>query len=188
MPPKLLSRIGPREKFGLILALFCIVFLVVDNLVIRPMVARCQELDVSIGNVEKTHSLYIDIIATSDVVDRMFNRIRSKLGPSVPSAKAIVQMKREIDELANSTDVTLNEIKHRDPAKREFYDEYFVDIGDFETNEASLLRFLHGLRQLPGTFQVASLKLSPGTDSDRVKGSMTITKVMMPYAAVRPQG
>jgi hypothetical protein len=188
MPPNLLSRIGPREKFGLILALFCVVFLIVDNLVIRPMIVRYEALDLDTETQIATRAWQLAVIAMGPAVDQQFDDIREKLGPAAPAAEAIVQMKREIDALAENTDVILHGIKHREPGEREFYDEYFVDIDDFETNERGLLRFLHGLRTLPGTFQVANLRLAPGTEGARIRGSMTITKVMMPYDGSSPQG
>ena len=188
MPPKLLSRIGPREKFGLVLALFCIVFLVLDNLVIRPMIVRYEALDLEIENERATLAYYYQVIKTRSMVEQQFDAISEQLGPAVPASQAIVQMKREIDALANSTDVILHGIKHREPGKREYYEVYFVEVDDFETNESGLLRFLHGIRKLPGTFQVASLRLIPVADGSRLRGSMTITKVMMPHDGNQPQG
>ena len=174
-----LNKLGGRERAGLLLAIACILFLVLDNLVIRPMNERYRALDADIDTEAKTLVYHDDVLDSGGTIEERFREVQTRLGVSMPPAEAIAHMKGEIDTLARQNDLVLLSIKHREPQRTDYYEEYIVDVGDFESDEPSLLRFLHGLRALPGAFKVSKLKIAPDRSGGLVKGSMTITKVMM---------
>ena len=184
-----ISRLNSREKLGLIIAMLVTAVLVLDRLAVRPLGVRCEGLDLDIQREAKTLEYQASVMQARSEVERQFESIRAQLGEELPAAEAIDAMKGEIDALARASEVSLLAMKHREPRRTEFYDEYALDIGDFETDEIGLMRFLHALMEKPGTFHVTKLKLAPDATGKRVKGSMTVTKVAIPTrAAAAPQG
>jgi len=183
-----LGRLGPRERLGLAAALAFLAFLLLDRLVTQHMTEQYKRLDMQIENETATLEYHESVLSVKDAIQDQFDAIRERIGESLPPAEATVLIEGQIDALAKESDMDLRSIQHREPRQADYYHEYFVDIGDFETDESGLLRFLHGLRGLAGTFQVASLSVSPDSSGKLVKGSMTITKVMMPPAEPPPEG
>lgn len=181
MPADWLNRLDPREKAGLILVVVAVTVMLLDRFVAMPLVARCAELDRDITEEVGTRALHEGWLRARSQVEREFEGVRARLGEPVAPAAAIVAMKNELDQLARDSEVTVIAIKHREPRHAEVYDEYAVD-GEFETDEIGLMRFLHVLAATPGTYRVTRLKITPDSTSQRIKGSMTITKMMLPEA------
>jgi hypothetical protein len=175
-----LGRLGARERAGLILAIVFVVVVVLDHLVVRRLTEACGWLDRDIAQEVMALEYNASVRRVAPDIERAFASVRGRLGEPMPAAEAIERMKAEIDMLAQDADVTLRSIRHREPQHRMFYDEYNVDVGDFETDEFGLVRFLHSLVATQGTYRVTRLKLAPEARGQRVKGSMTISKVMMP--------
>ena len=182
-----LSRLDGREKFGLLVVVLAIVLLILDWAVIRPINTRCRALDVDIERESKALAYQESVLQAGPQVDRQFTDIRERLGTAMPPAEALEVMKGEIDRLAQESEVSLIATKHRDPRHAEFYDEYALDIGDFETDEEGVARFLHAIMTAPGTFRVTRLKIAPDNTGKRVKGSMTVTKVTAAADETPPQ-
>ncbi|MDA0989823.1 MAG: hypothetical protein O3A51_03630 [Verrucomicrobia bacterium] len=174
-----LQNLRGRERVGLLLCVAVLLVLVLDNFVVRPMSERYRQLDMAIAGEAQKLTYHDSVMDAAGAIEARFRDIQAKLGASLPQAEAIAQMRGEIDRLAEDTNVVLLSMKHRDPLSKTYYDEYMLDVSEFETDEISLMRFLHGLRSLPGTFQVARLKINPDRSGSIIRGSMTITKVMM---------
>jgi hypothetical protein len=68
----------------------------------------------------------------------------------------------------------------RDPVKKDFYEVYSADIGKFDTNMGNLINFLHALHTSPSMLTVSRLNLSSVKESDKVRATMLITKLIMP--------
>lgn len=184
-----LSRLEGREKLGLILVVLALSVLILDATVIRPLNARCALLDGDIAVENKTRRYQTAVLSVASVVEQRFAAIRSRLGAPLPASEVINLMRGEIDGLATTAGMVV-EMKPRDPHKSEFYDEYAIDLTSFDADEEGLVTFLQSLVTTSGTFRVTKLKVAPDAAGKRLKGSMTVTKVMMssapPAASVSP--
>jgi hypothetical protein len=164
-----------------------VVVVVLDRLVVDRLTEAYGWLDRDIAQEVMALEYNASVRRVAPDIERAFETVRGRLGEPLPAAEAIERMKAEIDELARAADVTLRSIRHREPRHRTFYDEYTLDVGDFETDEFGLLRFLHSLISMQGTYRVTRLKLAPEPGGQRVKGSMTISKVTMPPRDSEPE-
>ncbi len=173
-----LHRLERREKNGLVLVLVAVVVLALDHLAARPLVARCADLERDLELAIKQRALQVAWLQAQPLVDREFSRVHDRLGAPMAPAAAIVEMRQELDDLARAANVVVISVKHREPRRLEFYDEFAVD-GEFEADELGLMRLLHVLVTTPGTYRVTRLKMTPDATGRRIKGSLTITKVLM---------
>lgn len=182
MPADWINRLDGREKAGLMLVVVAITVMLLDRLVAIPLVQRCAELDREIAQEVSVRALNQGWLRAQPQVEANFLRIQDRLGEAQPPAAAIVEMKNDLDAMARDAELTVIAVKHREPRRAEFYDEYAVD-GEFEADEQGLARFLHTLMATPGTYRVTRLKIAPDSTGSRIKGAITITKVML-----TPQG
>lgn len=176
-----LNKLATREKLFLAAAAFCILALLMDQLVVKSVVKRFKQFDIDIEKAEK-HAFYNEsVLQKQDEVTKIYNNIRELLGKVTTPAEETDRMNAEIDDLAGKTGVDCISIGPREPRKTKYsYEEYFVEIGKFETDIQGLLRFLDALRTSPGMLRVLKLKVSPDNKGEgSVKGSMLIAKVMM---------
>ncbi|MCC6581259.1 MAG: hypothetical protein IT440_12560 [Phycisphaeraceae bacterium] len=181
-----LNRLEGREKLGLLLVVLVLVVLVLDFAVIRPINTRCLWLDGDIERETKTLVYQESVLQAGPHVEAQFSVIHDRIGDALPAAEARREMRGAIDTLAQESDVTLISVKDREPRRTENFDEYAVDIADFETDEQGLARFLHALMGAPGTYRVTRMKIAPDSSGKRVKGSMTVTRVTLPAPTAEP--
>ncbi|MCE9613167.1 MAG: hypothetical protein K8T26_02770 [Lentisphaerae bacterium] len=181
-----LNRLEGREKLGLLLVVLVLVILVLDYAIIRPINIRCGWLDGDIEIESKTLLYQAGVLKMGSHVEQEFGAIRDRIGDALPAAEARRAMRSAIDALAQESDVALISVKDREPRHTENFDEYALDIADFETDEQGLARFLHALMGAPGTYRVTRMKVAPDNTGKRIKGSMTVTRVTLPAPAAAP--
>ena len=112
-------------------------------------------------------------------ISKEYKNIKDFLEKAPSSDEAINDMKGEIDELARRAGVMIDSMKHREPQKLDFYEQYFLEIGKFRSDMKSLLKFLHELQISSGMLRVLKLNLTPDK-GNAIKGSILITKAMLP--------
>ncbi|MDA1044116.1 MAG: hypothetical protein O3C57_02715 [Verrucomicrobia bacterium] len=183
-----LSKLRFRERAGLLFAVVAIALLMMDNLVVQPVARAYGAIGVEIKNQENQRAYVRSVISMEGEIGRRFESVRSFLGDFKPEPVMVDLMKGRIDELAKESGVLLFSMKHRPVKDMPHYREYYVDIGEFESDEASLLRFLHKLGSEESTFRVSKIEMKPDQEGELVRGSMSITKVAMPAKFAGPSG
>ena len=183
-----LSKLRTRERVGFLFALVAIALLLMDNLVIQPVARAYNDIGAQIKEQEVQRSYARNVISMQDEITQRFDSVRNLLGEPVPEPVAVDLMKGRIDELAKASNVLLFSMKHRPVKDMGHYLEFYVEIGEFEADEAGLLRFLHSLRSVEGTYRISKLDIKPDRDGELIRGSMLITKVAMPPEFDGPAG
>ena len=70
-------------------------------------------------------------------------------------------------------------MEHNAPVVAEAYSTYIVNIGRFESDMKQLQAFLQAVWQAPGLLRVDRIVLGSGSTPDTVKGSITLSKIMV---------
>ncbi len=178
-----LDKLSTREQVGLVLAVACLLAFGVERLLVQRMVKEYHDLSQQIETKERELKLNRLIISRKKAIEAEYSNVEQLLRKPPSEAEAIAQMKRRVDSLADAMGVTLKSRDHLEPRHRKFFDEYAVDLKDFEAGLEEFLRFMYSLSSLrtePGMLQIASLTVSPKKNSGSVEGSMLVTKVMTP--------
>jgi len=172
------DKLGLREKVGLSIAGLFIVFMIIDRLVVASVVSTLNDMQQRISTAEKELNYNKSVLKRKDEISARYEGISSLIGITVSPAEEIDNMSMEIADLATRMQIDYDS-SQREPRKHAFYEEYFVDIRQFECEMNNLLVFLHEVQKSPGMFRVSKLSVSSEQNDTRVKGSMLISKVMM---------
>ena len=179
-----LNSLNARERMGLLAVAIVLFVLVIDNLIYRPLALRCENYDRQIKADMENMAIDQQVVAMAPQVENQYGTIRELLGDPLDPAEAIDEMKGEIDRIAKESNVLLRSIKHLNPRETDAYMVYTVDIGGFESDEESLIRFLYALRSYGGgTFRVTRMSITPNDTGAAIKGALLITKVAASPAA-----
>ncbi|MFC1452769.1 hypothetical protein ACFLSJ_05425 [Verrucomicrobiota bacterium] len=183
---KWLQKLRVRERVAVAGAAAVLCLLLVQYLVARPIVRAYTRLDEAerVRSADLKYSLGAE--GRRPGVVREYDALARFIQSTSTSADSIDEMKRQIEKLADETEVSLLSREPRKPVTADFYREYAIEIGKFEAGMTQLLAFLHGLPNLDGTLRVSELSLSPEKGRNQVKGSMVITKVLRPEERVAP--
>jgi Tfp pilus assembly protein PilO len=176
-----LDSLSSRDKILIVIAISMLIAVLVDHFVVQKIVSSVSNTQILINSDLKSLAYNDKVIACSGGVEECFQEVVGKLGRVTSADSDIDIMKGEIDDLARQSGLLLTSMKNRDPKKDVHYTEYIVDISSFEGTEESLLKFLDAvqLSKIPGLMRVIHLSIGVGRKPNTIKGSMTITKVMI---------
>jgi len=174
-----LERLGTREKVGLLLAAAIMLLLVLDRLLISPVLRQYRRIDQQIAVEERNMRLNREAIDMEDEVYRRYRRVADLVQTVESPAVGIDAMKAQIDDLAERTGMILISREHRQPEESVHYQEFYVDIREFEASETNLVAFLRMVPEIPGLLRVERMNLLPDRNRNVVKGSILISKVLM---------
>ena len=176
-----LDSLSNRDKILIVIAVGMLIAALVDRFVVQKVFDRVKIVQMLIDSDKKSLTYNEDVIAGKDIVTEKFKTVSHALGKATSPDSDIDIMKGQIDDLARKSGLLLTSMKDREPNKTAHYTEYIVDIGGFEGTEKSLLKFLDAvqLSNIPGLLRVVHLNVGVGRQPGKIKGSMTITKVMI---------
>lgn len=176
-----LDSLSTRDKIFIVIAIMALIALAVDHFVVQQIINSTKNTKLLIDSELKNLEYNDRVIAYSGGVEGDFLDVSGKLGKITSQDSDIDIMKGEIDELARKSGLLLTSMKNREPKKSPHYTEYIVDIGGFEGNEESLLKFLDSIQhsKVPGLLRVVHLTVGIGRQANTIRGSMSITKVMI---------
>ena len=177
-----LSKLALRERIGLAIALFFVLALIVEKLVVQSLVDKFRMWNEEIVATEVNVAINRQILESKDEVARQYEGMGNVFRKVSSKDEAIADMKGEIDDLARRTGISLQSMEHKEPVKAEmgYGEEYSVVVGSFEADTTNLLTFVYELQKLPGMLRLNRLTVGPGKNAGAVKGAMTITKIMIP--------
>jgi cell division protein FtsL len=174
-----LDRLGKRERVLLLVMLLVFAGVAVDWLLVRPMARRLAVLDAGI-RAEESRLAYQDrVLEAREAVRLRYDAARGLVGVAASQAAAIDDLKGEIDDLARRHNIVLQAMDHRESKPEGASQEFWVEIGKCEAAVGDMVGFLCALRDSPGLLRVDRLTLGSAGSTDRVKGSMLISKMML---------
>lgn len=177
-----MQNLGAREKMLMGAAAVAMLLLLMEYGVRVPASVTCADLQMRIENTDRELEVNRSYLRKKKEVRNEYNAIRGLLAKATLATEDIDAFKGEIDELLSRTQLTYNTMSHQEPhlmAGSEFCDEYLVDISRFETQMSKLLVFLHELRKTPGMLRIKKMTIKPVKGTDKITGSMIISKVMI---------
>ena len=177
-----IEKLGWRERVGLLLAVVFLFALFVERVVVRSVADRCRAIDREVVMQEAALLGYRGSLMEKDAIAKDYERAGSQLSRMASSDETIADFKGQIDDVARRTGLSLVAMEHRTPEmdKQKGWTEYTVVVGSFEADLKSLLAFLNELDEVPGLLRVVKLTVAPGKTKNSVKGSLQITKLMLP--------
>ena len=177
------DKLSSREQVGLVVAGIAMLLAVLNGLVVKSIVSRITLLDNLIERSNEKLRLNHQVIKSQKAVEAEFQQVRTMFEQvdSVNAGKESINS--GMDELAKKHNVNCASMEalEPDPKKNMNYDEFELNISQFDASVANWLRFLHEMNELqkvPGMPRVAKLTLTTIKNSDQVKGSMVISRIM----------
>ncbi|MBL7075917.1 MAG: hypothetical protein ISS31_00460 [Kiritimatiellae bacterium] len=182
-----LDKLGPRERWGLGLALVFVLVLLVDRLVVGMVADRVQDIEAQAETDSKELDYNHGVLRSKGPIEAEYARIEAILTSDVSDSEAIDLIKGEIDDLARGAGVELVSMEHRTPTASAGFTEYVIEIRKLEAPMGALLGFLHQVWQEPGMMRVRKVTIGPGADDERVQGSVVISKILIPTGRVEEE-
>lgn len=176
-------NLGSRERAGLLAALVFGVAVAGDHLVVKPVLRQFDAQRAALATAAGNLNYNLSLLQQEERVSEEFRKISGLFQRAGTPAEAIDRLKGDIDDAARASGVSLVSMEHREPRATGFLEEYTVEISRYEASIESLLDFLHRVQKAPGMLRVARLTMDAPENSQWIRGSVVITKVMLPGEA-----
>ena len=181
MLDKFLEKTSTRERIGLLVAIFSLIIVAADRVVVQSIRRGVTRMEQEIASQKKNHVYNAAVIAQG--VPSGYDEILAVLGRTVSPEEAAGTLKDEVLELARKSGIDLPSTEERDSVKTPSCDEYSIEVSKFEVSMASLLKFLDALETSPDMLRATRLNLTAGREPKQVTGSILITKLMVRMSA-----
>ncbi len=184
MLTEMFSRLRDRERTGLSLAVFFLLLMVLDWIVVPRIVAECRAADRKIGAITRRLAYCRSVMDLAGGAEESYGRVVNILGRAESPEQAVADFKGRIDDIARRTGVAIQAMEHRNPVVPEDVpsgacQEYTVVIGSFEAEIGSAIRFLNEAESSPEMIRVTKFMLAPGQQIGWLKGSVELSKLML---------
>lgn len=178
-----LKDLKTKEKIALAVGLFFVFAWLVDLLVVRAISRAMVRYEQETRQARATLAYGDAVLAAKDQVVALHAKIADMLPKPASAAQAQDEMKGQVDALLAKAGIEFKSLEDRAPVKNPHHIEYFVEVGGIDTGMANLVKLLeelHQARTSAGMMRVVKLNLAPGKGNLKVKGSLTLSKAMLP--------
>ena len=114
MPKLSLEKLGPREKWGLGLAIGFVFVLLVDQVVVRAVTSRLDDLDALIEKQADELAYNTGVAEAAPAVEAEYAPIEGALASDLSESEAIDAITGEIDDVAQVSRLVLDSMEHRE--------------------------------------------------------------------------
>jgi len=172
------SKLSKKEQIGLTAAVVIIAVVFIDRLVISPIGENIRRVDQEIKFSEKKLSRDLRNVNNKILIEGEYKRYRNYVKKtSASDEEDVANILAEIEGMAQSSGVSLTDIKPQAPKKGDIYKEYAVGV-EAEGSMAQIITFLHDLNNSAQLLRAVKLRLTlKDKESTTVKASILVTKI-----------
>ena len=186
MAPKLklpsLPKLKPRERLLATGSGVILLMLLLDRLVLNPWLNHARTVRKEIQTMEQALNHYGRLLARKQYVLAQHERYQRYLRSPLPDELQMASLLKEIEGLAEKSQIQLAEVKPLAPEGTGATRRYSLDV-TFECTLEEWVNFLIELESSPSLFQVVRSTLATQADvPDRLRGTLRVAS-----AALRPK-
>lgn len=175
-----IKHLSHREKSMFIIGCIAILCIVIYMVLIDPLWEYWQGLNEKIVSKEVQLVKNLKILAQKDAIDVLYSKYSDSIKMKGSEQEEIAIILREIENIARGNNTYITDIKPQKVEDKDFYKVYYVDL-EAEGNISNLTKFIYELQSSNQILKVKRLQLTPKGDAgDVLKGSMVITKILIP--------
>lgn len=188
MIQKFLTELSPREKKIFSVCLFILVLAIFDVLMVKPILGRLEGIKQETIKEEALISKDLRLLANKGRIEQENEAYNQYYLDQLPSDKEIISVfLKNVQALATRANVTLNKISPTDTKEDKTHKTYFAELECFG-NLDDMVTFMHLVETSPELLKVVKFNLGvKKADSDEVKSSMTISKMVISNEPIKEQ-
>ena len=152
----------------------------VDIFLVRPIFSLYSGLKDSIVTAEKRTERNLDFLSRKDAIYGEYEKYKSHFKSVGTEEEELASILKEIESVANATQIKLADIKPVPVLHTEFYDRYSVEI-ECESDMNNLVKFIYEIQHSEKMLRVDRLRITAKkTKGSVLEGYMLISRVVIP--------
>ncbi len=182
--PKL-PQLQPRERLLGIGAAVVLLVVLLDRCVLAPWIKHSRAIRQEIGHMEEALQNYERLLSRKEPILAEFARARQYLKPAVADDLQMAALLKEIQGLAEQSQVVVKEIKPLGVESDEIEKRYSLEVR-FQCTLEEWLQFVYDLETSPSLYRVMRAGLSmPAEAPDRLDGVLRVMSAAVATGGVK---
>ncbi len=174
-----IGRLSKREKLILYGAVFFVLLTMADRLIVSPISSKLKSLDKEIMEKESSVQTNIELLARKDKIIAETKKYSRLLGGEQSKEELVTSLLKEIEGLANKSEVYIIDIKPAGSKDSGAVREYLISL-NAEAQMEQLIEFMYSIENSSQLLSVDKYQISPkARESSVAKCSMSISKITM---------
>ncbi len=173
-------KLDSKQKKIFYIAIFFVVLLIIDRGIINPIGSAIKNLDEDIKQKKEKIRKDLGIYEQKNVVNEITLKYKDFLSGSKSTDEEITFILKDIEVLANKSEVYIVDLKPLSSKEEDSVIRYFVNL-NCETTMDKLIEFLYLLDNVNKMFFVEKCRISlKSKDLDVMACSLVISKAVIP--------
>ena len=176
---KKISQFSSRERILAIVGVGIFLVMTLDRIVLGPLLRQTHKTRQEIQSLERILRNHYQILQRKDSVLADLKRHEGYLTPGGSPETEVARFLKEVEAVAQKSQVSLADIKSLPPVGNALYDQYVLGL-NCEATLKQWLEFVYLLEHSSSLFEVESGTLTlKEKDVDLLKGKLRIRRIVM---------
>ena len=173
-------KLEAKQKRILYVVLFFVVLLIVDRGIISPIGSTIRNLEKAIEHKKEKIKKDLAVYDQKDIVNEAILKYKDFLSGARTNDEEITFILKDIEILANKSEVYIVDLKPSSSKEDDFFIKYFVNL-NCEATMDKFIEFLYLLDNVNKMFFVEKCRINlKSEDSDVLACSLVISKAVIP--------
>ena len=167
--------LNKREKTIFLATILVIVFAIVFNIFISPILAKNEDLNRKINFTRAKFKKYILLLSQKESIQAKYSKYSSAFAVADQQAGALVSVLTEIENLAEKANIHIVDIRPQAPRGGGAYKEIVVDLRA-EGSMEGYMKFIYNIEQSVSSLAIRKFQINAKPSIDALEGTFTISK------------
>lgn len=164
-----------REKTILYLAISVIIFSVIFNFLIIPVLKKNGALNKEIALTKTKLNKYTRLLTQKDLIQSKYNKFASRISPSLQDKGTLVSALSTLETLAQESGIRILDIRPQGSRDLELYKEILIDLKAEATLEG-YLKFIYNIENSLSLLRIRRFQISAKPNTEVLEGKFSISQ------------
>jgi NhaP-type Na+/H+ or K+/H+ antiporter len=165
-----------REKIILYITIGVIIFSIIFNFLILPVLTKIGLLNKEINLTQTRLKKYTQLLSQKDYIQSKYNKFISRVGVSGRRQDTLVDALSELENLAKEANIRIIDIRPQTPGNINLYKEIIIDLRTEGTMEG-YLKFIYNIENSLLLLRIKRFQLNAKPATEALEGSFSISQI-----------
>ena len=170
------SILTKREKIILYITIGVIIFSIIFNFLILPVLTKIGLLNKEINLTQARLKKYTQLLSQKDYIQSKYNKFISRVSVSGRRQDTLVDALSELENLAKEANIRIIDIRPQASRNINLYKEIIIDLRTEGTMEG-YLKFIYNIENSLLLLRIKKLQLDAKPNSPTLEGSFSISQI-----------
>jgi hypothetical protein len=168
-----------REKIILYVTAGVVIFSIIFNFLISPLLQKTQSLNKEINVTGLKLRKYIQLLSNKDNIQNRYNEFVAGKNSTYENKDPLVAALSVLEGMAKDAGVRIIDIRPQASQRLDLYKEILIDLRT-EASMESYIKFLYNIESSLSLLKIKKFQLNTKPNSQFLEGNFSISRISLP--------